>query len=147
MLTIETPPRGSDAHGQGHYGALRGARTHKGVDLAAYPGSILKSPATGTVERLGYPYNPDDPVKGFLRLIVLKLDDGHRLRFFYVLPLVSPGDRVTPGDPLGIVQNIQIAYDHRMTPHIHFEVIDPQGKHIDPSSAADNGDSLPSATP
>ena len=136
MLTLITPLRGTDPHGQGHYGATRGSRRHKGVDLAAYPGSQLLSPATGRITRLGYPYDPDDTIKGHYRYVEITTPHGYRHRVFYVLPLVDVDDLVNRNDPIGIVQNIQLAYDHRMTPHVHYEIINPQGKHIDPAEVA-----------
>lgn len=48
--------RGNDPTGAGWYGAKRGSRKHKGLDLVAKPGTPVMSPINGHVSKIGYPY-------------------------------------------------------------------------------------------
>jgi len=131
-IHLIAPRRGTDAHGEGHFGASRGARRHRGEDFAAYPNSTLLSPVPGVVSKLGWPYASDDPKRGWLRYVEITTKSGHRHRFFYVLPTVVPNDQILVNTPIGIVQNLQVAFDQKMTPHVHYEIITPEGEFIPP---------------
>lgn len=132
MITLKTPQRGTDKHGCGAYHAPRGNRLHNGEDLAAWPGSFVIADELGNVTKIGYPYNPTDPKKGHLRFVELTTQLGYRLRYFYIEPLVCVGDSMAPGHPLGTVQDLQAVFGPDMTPHIHLEVIHPDGDYMDP---------------
>lgn len=85
---------------------------HRGVDLRADPGSIVRAPAPGVVRVAG-------PVAG---KAVVSIEHPHRIlgrvgwRTTYegVVARVDVGDRVDAGDPLGVV----IAHEH--TPGVHW---------------------------
>ena len=57
-MQIIPPIRDTDSWGSGAYGAKRGGRTHRGVDVSAYAGSVVLSDINGKVKRIGHPYNP-----------------------------------------------------------------------------------------
>jgi murein DD-endopeptidase MepM/ murein hydrolase activator NlpD len=96
------------------------------VDAVIPPGSLLKSPVSGRVTKLGYPYADDLSYKS----IDITTDDNHRIRFFYVSPMVSMRQRVYVGQVIGEVQDLTTRYEN-MHNHVHVEVII-DGKHVDP---------------
>lgn len=129
MIKIICPERGTDPAGAGHFGARRGTRLHLGVDYTAQPESIVLSPVKGKVTKLGYPYGDD---LGY-RYVEVTDRAGDRHRLFYVEPLVLLDQRVKEGDKIGIVQDITRRYPNSgMKPHIHYEIKDENGQHLDP---------------
>ena len=58
--------RGNDPTGHGYYGAMRGNRKHKGLDLVAKPSTPVFSPIDGVITKFGYVY------KGNMDLGMLK---------------------------------------------------------------------------
>lgn len=120
MIKIIPPMRTADRYGSGAYGAPRGKRKHNGIDLAVMQGSVVLSHGSGVVSKIGYPYNPKDPLKGHLRYVQVSEGDYHS-RYFYILPSVDAGDVVRPGDVLGVAQGLLKIYPG-ITDHIHFEV-------------------------
>lgn len=123
--------RGTDEQGQGHFGAPRGKRTHKGIDIICEQGQPIFACESGTVTKIGYPYNPDDPKKGHLRYVQVTTSDGFDARYFYVDPYLRIGDRVECGDVVGEAQGLVNIYPG-ITEHFHFEV-KKNGQHIDPN--------------
>lgn len=123
---IIPPIRTQDTHGSGEFGASRGSRTHRGVDLCAWPGSVVLSMTPGTVTKLGYPYG-DDTTWRYVEVTL----DGNRFRYFYLRPMVIVGQKVEIGDQLGMVQDLRTRYQG-ITPHYHFEIINPHGEYVNP---------------
>ena len=109
-MLIEAPVRQQDMHGSGEFGALRGGRTHRGIDIACYKGSIVKSVCNGRVTRVGYPYNPKDHTKGHLRYVQVTDDNGYEVRYFYVKPTINVGTEVREFDDLGVTQGLEEIY-------------------------------------
>ncbi len=130
MNIFDLEVRKQDSQGAGHYGAPRGSRKHNGVDFVCVAEAYVKSFTDGVVTKLGYPYNPNNAKKGHLRYVEVTTD-GHKYRYFYISPLVSVGDEVQVGQPLGVSQDLTSIYKG-MTQHFHFEIKDPNGKFIDP---------------
>lgn len=120
-----------DAAGSGSFGAKRGARTHEGVDFLASPGMLLLSPVSGVVTKLGYCYQEDLHYR-YVEVTVA----GERHRFFYTNPAVKKGQTVFVGDVLGIVQDIAFKYNKTGAPvmmnHVHYEIINAEGKKVSP---------------
>jgi len=94
MITGDLPYRVSDAFGEGHFGASRGSRTHKGIDFACYPDTKILSPVDGIVSRHGYPYADD---LNFRYIEITNIDTKYKHRMFYVFPDVSLGVMVKKG--------------------------------------------------
>ena len=130
--------REKDNWGEGHFGASRGARKHKGQDFYQPPGRIVYCSIPGKVTKIGYPYADDLS----FRYVQITDSDGNRQRYFYVEPFVGNcrsvvlGQRLAKGDQIGVVQDLTGRYN---TPergpipnHFHFEVISPDGEYIDP---------------
>ena len=134
MILIKPPLRTVDNWGQGYYGAPRGSRKHKGIDFAAFPGSEILAEKYGRVSKLGYPYDDDDDNDGKPDFNYVEIRDplGNKCRYFYVLPSVKVGDMIASGQAIGTVQDLESKYEG-ITPHVHIEVKDKDGKFFDPS--------------
>ena len=124
MLKFIGTIREQDNYGRGEYGAPRGSRKHNGVDICAAPESIVMSPVSGTVSKLGYPYSDDLS----FRYVQITDDFGYLVRFFYVDPAVAVGEMVMEGWPVGKVQTLQKRYPG-ITDHVHLEVMQ-GGEHL-----------------
>lgn len=131
MLKVIPAKREVDAYGSGDYGASRdsGKRTHNGIDLKVAAGSYVMSHVTGRVTYLGYPYAKHLEY----RYVEVTDDSKFRHRFFYIQPIVELGDEVTDDTIIGVMQDLELIYKDGMTNHLHYEIIDAEGKYIDPS--------------
>jgi murein DD-endopeptidase MepM/ murein hydrolase activator NlpD len=68
-------------------------------------------------------------MSGYGRIVSILHKDGYVTRYAHLKTfLVKTGERVDAGDPVGIVGKTGRA----STPHLHFEVLTPEGKFIDP---------------
>ena len=129
MIELITKPkrRVADSYGQGHFGASRGSRTHKGIDFVCHPGTRVCAPSGGKVTKLGYPYGDDLS----FRYVQITDDDGYNHRLFYVQPSVQVGDFIVKGAVVGEVQSLDNRYKG-ITEHCHYEIKDKDGNVIDP---------------
>lgn len=120
------PLRQCDNQGCGHYGASRGSRKHKGIDLACNPGTAICSPVNGTVTKIGWPYadKPD------IRYVQVAAGD-YDYRVFYVEPIVEVGDEVTTEDVIGGSQRLE-SMDRGGAQHVHFEIMR-GSEYVDPT--------------
>lgn len=110
--------RGNDPTGYGHYGAKRGNRKHKGLDLVAEPLTDVFSPINGQITKIGYPYS------GNLNFRYIEItNDVYRVRIMYCQPKnIIKGRRIFEGDKIGEVQDIAGYWNPKMKNHIHYEV-------------------------
>jgi len=135
MLCAKLPFRGADSWGSGAYKAPRGDKLHRGVDYTVTPGTYILSPCVGRVTKLGYPYGWVENATNYRYVEITDLI-GNRHRVFYIEPLVYKGEAVTVLTPIGIAQDISQKYQDKnlspMTPHLHLEVITPDGTYINP---------------
>lgn len=129
MNLHELPQRKCDKQGCGHWGAPRGGRKHRGVDLACNVGTPIFSPVCGKVTKLGFPYG--DSSKHHIRYVQVE-KDGYNFRIFYVDPTVVVGDMVTMGTVIGHSQELGCFYNG-ITEHVHFEIKDKHGNYVDPN--------------
>lgn len=120
--------RGCDPFGCGHYGASRGGRSHKGVDIIVTEGQTIKSPISGKVTRYPQPYAGDARYKG-----IEIVGDEYKVKIFYVVPTVAIGTQVTAGTAIATAQDISEKYGDGMTNHAHLEVYTKSGVSIDPA--------------
>ena len=127
MHLHEMSERKCDGHGCGHYGASRGTRTHKGVDLNCRPRTLVYSPVAGTVTKLGYPY-ADDLSYRYVEIS----ENGYAFRVFYVDPLVEQGQKVGKASIIGEAQDLRSRYSG-ITCHVHLEIKNADGEFIDPT--------------
>lgn len=108
----------NDKLGQGHYGASRGSRKHKGLDFECQPGQIVVSPIDGTVLREARPYGHSI----FSGLLIAGKDMA--LKLFYLIPTGSLiGHDVKQGEAIGIAQDISSMYGSDMDSHIHLSIV------------------------
>lgn len=122
--------RGRDAYGEGEFGASRdgGARRHEGVDFKADAGQTVAAPISGYITRIGFAYAGDQTLK-FVEITNPALRFAARV--FYVNPGVEVGDAVAVGHAIGTAHSLQRKYPGGMTNHVHLELIDTAGRHVD----------------
>lgn len=125
--------RECDDWGCGHYGAPRGTRKHKGIDIPCPPGERVHCLNGGIVTDIGHAYADDLSFR-----IVDITNGGYRWRYFYVEPIVNVGDYVDAYTVIGHDQHVAERYrkrdpTRRMENHTHLEVIK-DGQHIDPTT-------------
>jgi murein DD-endopeptidase MepM/ murein hydrolase activator NlpD len=107
----------SDAAVGSFWGAARdaGARQHEGIDIFAPRGTPAVAAVAGTITRTG-----ETPLGG---RVVWLAADGRPDHLYYAhldKQLVTPGQRVQPGDTLGLVGNTGNA--RTTVPHLHFGI-------------------------
>jgi|SRR5690554_651228 len=127
MHVFAMTERQCDGQGCGHFGASRGQRTHKGIDMACSPGTPVGSLVTGEVTKLGYPY-AGDMVTRYVEVTA----HGYKFRMFYVDPCVAVGDVVRFGEIVGHSQRLE-SMDAGGTQHVHVEIKDASGGYVDPT--------------
>lgn len=117
----------SDAAGDGHFGASRGDRLHKGVDLLCQPGQPIVAPFSCVFERIARPYLHSRTYSGALLR-------GEKVwaKLFYIDPAEELiGERLAQGQAFALAQDIteKMGTDARtyreqgMLPHIHLEIV------------------------
>ena len=98
---------------------------HTGLDIGLPTGTQLQTPVHATVQAAG----PSG--SGYGNWVKLLLDDGSTVILGHLQSVsVSPGQDVTPGTKLGVSDSTGASTG----PHLHFEVRNPGGTPVDPSS-------------
>lgn len=111
--------RGNDPTGFGHYGAKRGLRKHRGLDIKTKPGQLIVSPISGKFKRVGRVYVSTSKFK------LLEIENGrYRVRLLYAAPYLEfkPGDPISACSIIGVAQDIAGYHGNGMINHIHMEV-------------------------
>ena len=127
-ITKDNLDRGEDPLGDGSFGASRGNRKHKGIDIVASPGETIFSPITGKVTRFPIPYADDSRYTG-----IEITNSTYRIMIFYMKANVSIGSTVIAGQSIGVAQNISAKHGSAMKNHVHYEVYK-NGVLIDPTN-------------
>ncbi|RMX53586.1 hypothetical protein pdam_00004360 [Pocillopora damicornis] len=119
------PTPGTDRHGSGAFGAPRGSRTHKGVDIVCAVGSRVYAPFPASVVRgltvysaskhRGKPYNTGLELRG------TGAWTGYKVKMFYVRKTISNGRIVASGDSIGTMTD-RASVDPGMTNHVHVQL-------------------------
>ncbi len=128
MIKLIAPQREGDSFGCGYYGASRGDRNHNGVDHACSPKSLIFAPVSGEVTKIGYPYSDDLSFK----YVQITTKQQYNVRVFYVDPDVKVGELITKDTIIGSSQKLGDRYKG-ITEHVHLEVKNLLGEHINPS--------------
>ena len=117
-----------DAKGDGRFGAPRsGNRVHRGVDLEAPVGTPVRAIRSGIVEEVGMH-------RGLGRYLMVKHHGSLTSLYAHLdTAVVEVGARVRQGQMIGTVGKTGNARSHRITPHLHLEVMR-DGVPIDPES-------------
>ena len=110
--------RGNDPTGHGYYGAKRGTRKHKGLDVVALPKEKIYSPITGFFKRIGQVYSHTKKYN-----LIEIVNDVYSIKLMYVEPYdFKANEFIAEGQEIGICQDISSYWGGNMTNHIHFEV-------------------------
>ncbi|XP_077415373.1 leukocyte cell-derived chemotaxin-2-like [Vanacampus margaritifer] len=112
--------RTSDTWGQGHYGAPRGSRTHKGLDIVCDDNSSVYAPFDVTINRKVIVYT--DPSKAAINNGIEMEGEGLCFKLFYVNPDKTSGT-VSKGQRLGVMMPMQSVYPG-ITSHVHVQMCD-----------------------
>ncbi|KAL3062053.1 hypothetical protein OYC64_010051 [Pagothenia borchgrevinki] len=112
--------RTSDKWGRGNYGASRGARLHKGLDIVCSDGSIVYAPFDVTLNGKVTVYT--DPNKAAINSGINLSGEGLCFKLFYVQPDRTSGT-VRAGQRLGVMLPMQSVYPE-ITSHIHVQMCD-----------------------
>jgi len=99
------------------------ADNHGGLDMAAASGTSIKAAKAGTVS-----VSRDDS-GGYGKWVEIKHADGGKTRYAHMSARVAqPGQQVQAGQEIGKVGST----GNSTGPHLHFEVIKPDGSKVDP---------------
>lgn len=94
-------------------GGERGARMHRGVDIAAPQGTAVHASAEGEVVRIGH--QPE----GYGNFIEIRHPNGMTTLYAHLSRIdVASGDRLPAGERIGLVGST----GYSTGPHLHFEV-------------------------
>ena len=124
--------RGSDCYGQGGYGASRGIRKHKGVDIKSDDGDKILSPMDGVISGLDYKiYSNKCSYLVGVDVTGTGNYNGYKIRLFYVKGSLPLNSVVKKGDIIGTQQSLHkncypntLNGKYCMTNHVHVELID-----------------------
>lgn len=109
----------NDSCGSGAYGANRGSRTHKGIDLVCSEHQPIYAPFSGIITRHFKTYSSDNFYKG----IEISDGDGTKIKIMYCYPDFSLiGEYVSKGQQIATCQAISNKYNCNMTNHLHIEL-------------------------
>ena len=108
-------------------------RTHSGLDITAQEGTQVRAAAAGTVYSVY-----DDEELG--RTVVITHEGGYTTRYGSLSQevLVSPGDAVALGQPIGTVGATALL-ESALEPHVHFSVTC-NGENMDPQEFLNMGE-------
>ena len=108
-------------------------RTHSGLDITAQEGTQVRAAAAGTVYSVY-----DDEELG--RTVVITHEGGYTTRYGSLSQevLVSPGDAVALGQPIGTVGATALL-ESALEPHVHFSVTC-DGENMDPQEFLNMGE-------
>ncbi|XP_072228890.1 leukocyte cell-derived chemotaxin-2-like [Leuresthes tenuis] len=112
--------RTSDSVGQGHYGASRNGRVHKGLDIVCRDGSAVYAPFDATLHGKLVVYN--DPQKAAIDEGINLRGEGLCFKLFYVRPDRTSGS-VRKGERIGTMLPMQRVYPG-ITSHVHVQMCD-----------------------
>ncbi|XP_028410179.1 leukocyte cell-derived chemotaxin-2-like [Dendronephthya gigantea] len=111
--------RGCDSQGCGYYGAPRGSRTHKGVDIICSPGSLVIAPFSAKILRKSFPYsNNNEAYNNGLYIEGTGEAEGFRAKIFYFTPS-KYSEAVKKGSMLGKSQALPYS---GITQHLHLQL-------------------------
>ena len=114
--------RGNDPTGHGYYGAKRGTRKHKGVDVLSTAGEDVMSPINGVITKFGWVYKNHKAGKAKMRYVEIT-GDTYRMWIMYTdLSAMKIGDRIFEGDVFGKAQDVSEYWGGSMRNHLHIQL-------------------------
>jgi hypothetical protein len=111
--------RGLDPTGHGYYGAKRGKRKHKGLDLLADPGVTIYAPIDGEITKHGQVYKTE--ITDQFKYIEIT-GPIYRVRILYCGPEITVGLNVHRCQAIGAVQDVAGFWGGSMKNHAHLEI-------------------------
>ncbi|XP_078363053.1 leukocyte cell-derived chemotaxin-2-like [Oculina patagonica] len=127
--------RGCDRQGCGGFGASRGSRSHRGIDVVCSTGSRVYSPFPATVIRRSNPYvNSNAAYNTGIYLQGTGAWSEYRVKMWYVTKGVGNGASLSAGSPIGYMTN-RAANSPGMTNHVHVQ-LEKNGRVVNPTSYA-----------
>uniref|UniRef100_UPI00398F6C93 leukocyte cell-derived chemotaxin-2-like n=1 Tax=Pristiophorus japonicus TaxID=55135 RepID=UPI00398F6C93 len=105
-----------DKFGSGEYGASRGQRTHKGVDVICEDGATVYAPFSGKLVKRANPYGNGNAIDNGVQLE----GASYCVKIFYVAPERYTGS-ILKGQKIGILLKMQSVYPG-ITSHVHIEM-------------------------
>jgi hypothetical protein len=119
-----TSGRVSSTYGPRNAPAAGASTDHKGIDIAAPPGTPVVVPAGGKVSYAGYK-------NGYGNVVYVEHPDGTQTRYGHLKDInVKAGETLSEGNQLGTVGNTGVSSGA----HLHYEIRDKDGKPIDPAT-------------
>ena len=109
--------RDKDLTGNGWYGAKRGRKKHKAVDIIGTPGEDVFAPICGLVTKIGQVYAQTTRFK-----YVEITNDVYRIRLMYCKPSVKLNQLVVECDVIGVLQDVASYWNPEMKPHLHIQL-------------------------
>lgn len=123
--------RGIDGGGNGSFGASRGTRTHKGLDVLAKKGDIVKAPFDCVINRLGFVYSGDYNYK-LIEVTGTNVYKDYKCKIMYSVTNFSPSKKeFKQGEKIGVAQDIAKKYTS-VKNHLHYEIYNPKGVLVNP---------------
>ncbi len=130
---VGNPKLRSDSGGRGEYGASRGSRSHKGIDIQTEIGQSVFSPIDGVITRIGWANSTHRYVE-ISGQIVLKDLSGQmyqgeecRVRVMYVKPSANAkeGGLTRSGEKIGEADDLHRngQYPQTVGQHVHVEIV------------------------
>ncbi|XP_078347146.1 myeloid protein 1-like isoform X2 [Oculina patagonica] len=127
--------RGLDRWGSGAFGASRGRRTHKGIDIVCSAGSNISAPFPAKVLRRSKPYlNNNADYNNGIYMEGTEKWAGYRVKMWYVGKQVRNGAILPAGSYIGDMKD-RAAGSRGMTNHVHVQLYK-DGKIVDPTPYA-----------
>jgi murein DD-endopeptidase MepM/ murein hydrolase activator NlpD len=123
-----------DSQGNGNYGSSRVPpyNQHKGLDLVAIPGEKVYAPFAGTAVFIENAYQANNKTFQGVKLFT---ENNLEVDILYINPVIKTNDIVKKGQLIGFAQNITLAHNAGMLPHIHVEHKDRRtNQFIDPTN-------------
>ncbi|XP_062380452.1 leukocyte cell derived chemotaxin 2, tandem duplicate 1 [Sardina pilchardus] len=114
--------RGCDVKGCGNYGAKRGSRTHKGLDIVCNDGATVYAPFDVQLNGKAVPYGSPSDLQKLINDGVNLSGEGLCFKLFYVKPDKYRGS-LKKGDRIGILHPMQRVY-RGITSHTHVQMCD-----------------------
>lgn len=113
--------RGDDPTGHGYYGAKRGTRKHKGVDVLSTAGEPTMAPFAGVITKYGWVYKNHKAGKEKMRYVEIT-GPVYRTWLMYSTLAKKIGDRIFEGEVYGVAQDVSEYWGGSMRNHIHIQV-------------------------
>ena len=123
--------RGTDSQGSGHFGAPRGNRTHKGLDVRVGKFAPVYALYNCVINRIGTVYTSDPQFK-LIEIIGIGKHKGLRTKIMYATCDDSIiGKTFSQFEQIGISQDLTNKYVG-ITNHLHIEIYDEDNNLINP---------------